>query len=141
MTYSSTLRTCTTCHLTKTAADFYRHSAGSDRLRGECKVCTRAAAMVHYYQNRDDILPKKRAYAKATRHLKRIRDRSWRRRNAERIRVTSAAWRARNREHVNASARERYHKRRQAMRKRDRDPPDTAERPSAARERTRVRGL
>lgn len=125
MTDPTQPRTCSKCPATKHSTDYYRHTAGSDRLRGECKGCTRSAAKARYAENRDDILPRKAAYAHAALALRRAREKERRARNGEAIRAYQKGWRERNRERVNAGARERYHARKKA-RKRGRDPPGTA---------------
>ena len=114
MTDPTDPKTCNTCGITKTAADFYRHASASDGLRGNCKACHIAASRAYYWAHRDEILPRHRAYAKATNPLRRKRERRNRERNREQIRAYHKAWRDANREHVRAEARNAYRRRKAA---------------------------
>lgn len=79
----SNTKVCSKCGVEKALTEFSKRAKASDGHSSYCKQCAKAMDAKHYAKNKDHIIKKNTAYAKANREQSNSSKRKWRAKNPE----------------------------------------------------------
>jgi hypothetical protein len=92
------MKKCTKCEQQKLLADFSKDGQKSDGLSSHCRTCRKEAAAKKYLANKDKILARNAAWARANQEKVASTKKKYRQENSERISLGIARWRLNNSE-------------------------------------------
>ena len=76
---------CSKCGVEKALEEFNRNGGTGDGMRGDCKVCRRAARHEWYTANSEKVRASSRKWREENRERVRIKDREWKAKNPEKV--------------------------------------------------------